>query len=100
MREQLTSEQARSFERFSATNAAIVASSLPCGCVPYVDVFTFNRWRAQGRVVRKGEHAVKIHTYAPITDKETGQVIGKRPWRSAVFCRHQTDEVAAFLRAQ
>ena len=93
----MTSEEARTFERYSAFNAATVKASLPlqggmpCGCEPYQDVFTFKRWIAQGRVVRKGEHAVRISTYAPITDKETGEIIGRRPWRSAVFCRHQTD---------
>ena len=87
----MTSDEARTFERYSAFNAATVKASLPCGCEPYEDVFTFKRWIAQGLVVRKGEHAVRISTYAPITDKETGEIIGRRPWRSAVFCRHQTD---------
>ena len=31
-----------------------------CGCEPYADVFTFNRWKAQGYFVRRGEHGVRL----------------------------------------
>ena len=81
------------FGRYSAANAAIVEASLACGCKAYEDVFTYKRWKAQGFQVQKGETAIKIGTYAPITkkDEDTGEtkVVGKRPWTRAVFCRHQ-----------
>ena len=93
----MTAEDAVRFDRFSAVNYAIVAASLPCGCQPYQDVFTYRRCAAQGFQVQKGQKAVKIATYAPITRKnqDTGEdeVIGKRPWTSAVFCRHQVQAV-------
>lgn len=93
----MSADEARTFDRYSPANAARVASALTCGCVPYVDVFTYARWTAQGRQVRKGETAVKLATYAPVTktDEATGErrIVGRRPWRSAVFCRHQTDAI-------
>ena len=46
--EKMTAAEAVTFERYSPTNAAIVSASLPCGCEPYQDVFTFRRWIAQG----------------------------------------------------
>ena len=91
----MTPDEAKTFDRFSPINFAIVTSSLPCGCVPYRDVFTYKRWKAQGLQVKRGERGIKIGTYAPITkkDEDTGEVkiIGKRPWTSAVFCRHQVE---------
>jgi len=88
----MDSTEAVRFDRYSAINAAIVENSLACGCVAYEDVFTYRRWKAQGFQVQKGETAIKPSTYAPITEKdEDGEtrVIGKRPWTSAVFCKHQ-----------
>lgn len=97
MSTRMSAQEAVRFERYSAVNAAIVSASLPCGCQPYQDVFTYRRWLAQGFQVQKGQHAVKIATYAPVTRKneETGEaeVVGKRPWTSAVFCRHQVQAV-------
>jgi len=56
----LSPEQAVKFDRFSLMNALTVANLLPCGCVPYQDVFTYNRWKAQGFIVKRGEHGIKI----------------------------------------
>jgi len=93
MTTKMTAQQALQFDRYSAVNAAIVAANLPCGCQPYQDVFTYRRWQAQGMQVQKGQKSIKIATYAPVTrkDEETGElvVVGKRPWTSRVFCRHQ-----------
>jgi hypothetical protein len=36
---------------------------------PHVNVLTFKAWRALGRVVKMGEHGVKIATLIPVTDK-------------------------------
>ena len=70
---------------------------------PRENVFTFNAWRALGRVVRKGEHGVKILTWVPMTKKvEPGTVgadasgkvpIGRRPKSTTVFHISQTDPI-------
>lgn len=93
MTEKFTPETAEHFDRYSLINAVIVEHSKKCDCKPYEDVFTYARWQAQGYQVRKGEHGIKIGTFAPITDKVTKEVIGKRPWTSAVFCRCQVDPI-------
>ena len=88
----MTANEARSFNRYSAANAATVRVSLACGCQPYQDVFTFRRWIALGQVVRKGEKAIKIPTVIETEeDGETRKVFKT----SAVFCRHQVKELAA-----
>ena len=93
-----TPETARQFERFSVTNAVTVKQALPCGCEPYVDVFTYRRWKAQGFQVQRGEKAIKL----PIiyqrteTDPGTGQErVQRRMGRSAVFCRCQVKPIRA-----
>ena len=91
----MSASEATSFERFSIANALTVevhAKAKGCGCKAYEDWYTYARWQAQGQQVQKGEHGVKIATYAPITAKnDDGDrvVVGKRPWTSTVFCRHQ-----------
>ena len=61
---------------------------------PRENVFTFHAWRALKRVVKKGEHGVKIITFIPVygKDEKTGEKIqtGKRPWTSTVFHVSQT----------
>jgi len=93
MAEKMTAAQAVRFDRYSSTNAGIVAISFECDCVPYEDVFTYRRWMAQGFQVQKGEKAIKITTYRPIKDKDTDEIVGKAPTTSAVFCRHQVAEI-------
>lgn len=88
----MTPEQATQFNRFSIYNALTVSNALPCGCIPYQDVFTFNRWKAQGFIVKKGEHGIKIPVVGTNIkhDDNTGQdVVRKYVSNSAVFCRHQ-----------
>jgi antirestriction protein ArdC len=65
---------------------------------PRENVFTFNAWKALGRYVRKGEHGVKVCTYAPIEKKEIDPatraeriVEGRRPWMATVFHISQTE---------
>ena len=65
---------------------------------PRVNVFTFAAWKAQGRVVRKGEHGVRVLTYVPIPEKvdSAGKVTRKaarRPKSSTVFHVSQTKEL-------
>ena len=87
-----TPETARQFDRFSVANAVTVKQALPCGCEPYVDVFTYNRWKAQGFQVQRGEKAVKLPLIysRDDTDPQTGEKqTVRRMGRSAVFCRCQ-----------
>gem|GEM_PF-4658333 len=88
----MTSEQATQFNRFSIYNALTVANALPCGCIPYQDVYTFNRWKSQGYIVKKGERGIKIPVIGSSVkhDDNTGQdVVKKYTTTSAVFCRCQ-----------
>ncbi len=87
-----TPETARRFDRYSISNAAALKDTLSCGCEPYVDVFTYRRWKAQGFQVKKGETAIKLPLIfqRTETDAATGeQVTTRRVGRSAVFCRCQ-----------
>ena len=91
-REKFTPETARQFDGYSVANAAIVAASLPCGCEPYVDVFTYRRWKAQGYQVQRGEKALRLPLLKQVlrSDPETGEETIRRVFgRSAVFCRYQ-----------
>jgi len=87
----MTKEQATQFNRFSITNALTVANALPCGCIPYQDVFTYKRWLVQGYCVKKGQHGIKIPVIGSTQkENENGEVIiRKYTTTSAVFCRHQ-----------
>ena len=60
---------------------------------PRVDVFTYNAWRALHRHVRRGEHGIRITTYAHI---ETPNLDGTTeeqvfPVSAVVFHLSQTD---------
>lgn len=94
-KEKMTPAQARTFNGYSVANAIYVVTSLECGCEPYVDVFTYNRWQAQGFQVQRGEKAIKIVvTQIELDYEETGEVVTKKVLgRGAVFCRHQVKEV-------
>ena len=96
-----TSETAREFDRFSVANAVTVKKSLPCGCEPYVDVFTYRRWKAQGFQVQKGQKAIRLPlVYArKEKDPQTGEeTTSKRLGRSAVFCRCQVRPIGGGAR--
>lgn len=67
---------------------------------PRENVFTFHAWKALGRTVKRGEHGVKVLTFAPTTRKErdsvTGEDVvieGKRPWSATVFHVSQTKPI-------
>lgn len=88
----MTRTEALSFDRYSVTNALAVDAALECGCEPYVDVFTYRRWRALGFQVAKGQRAIKLPQVRLVDreNKETGEMEQKRVFHtSAVFCRHQ-----------
>ncbi len=87
-----TPESAKRFDRYSVANAVTVKQALPCGCEPYLDVFTYRRWKAQGFQVQRGEKAIRLSLIYQRTekDRETGeQTTSRRIGRSAVFCRCQ-----------
>jgi antirestriction protein ArdC len=85
---------------FSAIYAGFTAKGIPCGDItPRVNVLTFNAWKALGRVVRKGEHGVRITTWVAMTkiDSAAGAPPAsfRRPKTTAVFHVSQTDAVPA-----
>lgn len=93
-RPRMTATQARSFDRYSVTNAGYVEHSLRCGCRAYRDVYTYNRWRALGYQVLRGQRAIRLPVINNVEqlDPDTGQTIVKRLFHtSAVFCRHQVE---------
>lgn len=91
----VTAQQATQFSRYSSQNAATVHASLQCGCNPYQDVFTYNRWLAQGCQVMRGEHG--IHLPVIIEKEQTtddGQIEKRKIHTGAVvFCRHQVKAI-------
>jgi len=94
----MTSADARSFGRTSVGNAVAVIAALGCECKPYVDVFTYRRWQAQGYQVQKGEKAIKLPLVRTVVskDKLTGEDSPRRVLgSSAVFCRCQVKPSAS-----
>jgi hypothetical protein len=92
--EPFTPETAKHFGRFSILNAATVIEGRPCGCEPYRDVFTYNRWRAQGFQVRKGEKSLRLPVIITVTVKNEAENTeeSRRIGRNVpVFCRCQVD---------
>lgn len=92
----MTAAEAREFEMYSETNANIVENACPNGCVAYEDVFTFNRWIAQGFVVMKGQKSTKITVYTKreTVDATTGEKkFARVPRPVSVFCRCQVTKL-------
>lgn len=92
-----TPQEATRFQHYSGVNSNIVRTVLKCGCKPYEDVFTYNRWKAQGYQVMRGEHSIKL---AVIIEKEVenndgGIEIKKSFANSHVFCRCQVKRIGA-----
>ena len=94
----MSPSDAKSFKTFSVNNAAEITSALAlrgCSCQPYKDVFTFNRWKALGRHVKKGEHGIRLSvmTETEQEDRETGEVKTRKVMhRAYVFCACQVEE--------
>ena len=102
-RPKLTPEQARHFTTWSIANALVVQSATTangCACDAYADVFTFNRWRAQGQTVQRGQHAIAtipvwIHP-EPVENPVPGVKYHPTLCRGvAVFCRCQVAPAGA-----
>ena len=92
----MTPAEARSFDTYSPANATMIGSLLNCGCQPYEDVFTYQRWKAQGYQVQRGEKAIKIPVIKTIPPKDTDDPNAKpRSFKgsSSVFCRCQVKPI-------
>jgi hypothetical protein len=87
----------QSFTNFPAIFHGFAAKGIPEADIkPRENVFTFQAWKALGRVVRRGEHGVKITTFIESKSKEidvdTGEPkIIRRPWTTTVFHISQTE---------
>jgi len=87
----------QSFTNFPAIFSGFAAKGIPeAGIKPRENVFTFQAWKALGRVVRRGEHGVKVTTFIESKSKEIDKDTGKRtrirrPWSTTVFHISQTD---------
>jgi len=92
----MTADEAQTFDRFSVHNASVLveaAAARGCQCQPYVDWFTYDRWHALGRQVKRGEKSTRLPGFVPVRQKDEAgdeHIVGKRPWVSFVFCRCQT----------
>ena len=99
----MTASEATSFQTESVGSALQVAMLVSdrrttdpafssCQCQGYEDVFTFNRWKAQGMSVRKGQKSLRISSWVRIkgTDGSEGAVI---PTSVCLFCRCQVDPI-------
>ena len=95
----MTAIEAKAFERTSAHSAATVSTLLECQCQPYIDVYTYKRWLAQGFQVQRGQKAIKLPLVKIKEVQDSDDDDAKRTVRilsmSAVFCRHQVAPVQA-----
>jgi len=87
----------QSFTNFPAIFQGFAAKGIPESEIkPRENVFTFDAWKALGRVVRRGEHGVKVVTFIETKSREIDQDTGepkmiRRPWTTTVFHISQTE---------
>jgi hypothetical protein len=87
----------QSLTNFPAIYQGFAAKGIPESEIkPRENVFTFDAWKALGRVVRRGEHGVKVVTFIDCRSKELDQDTGerkviRRPWTTTVFHVSQTE---------
>src|SRR5216684_7221863 len=87
----------QSLSNFPAIFQGFAAKGIPESEIkPRENVFTFDAWKALGRVVRRGEHGVKVVTFIDCQSKETDRDTGerkifRRPWTTTVFHVSQTE---------
>jgi hypothetical protein len=86
----------QSFSNFPAIFRGFAAKGIAESEIkPRENVFTFQAWKALGRVVRRGEHGVKVTTFIESKSKETDRDTGERkvirPWTTTVFHISQTE---------
>lgn len=87
----------QSVSNFPAIFQGFAAKGIPeTEIKPRENIFTFNAWKALGRVVRRGEHGVKVVTFINCSkeNKETGEKESfRRPWTTTVFHVSQTEPI-------
>jgi hypothetical protein len=89
----------QSLSNFPAIFQGFAAKGIPESEIkPRENVFTFDAWKALGRVVRRGEHGVKVVTFIDCQSKETDPDTGerkvtRRPWTTTVFHVSQTESL-------
>lgn len=96
--------QGQSAVNYAAIYAGFMARGIPESEIkPRENVFTFNAWKALGRSVKKrpadvapGHYGVKVVTWVPIIDKDTGETVGRRPHEATVFHISQTEPTSEF----
>jgi hypothetical protein len=87
----------QSLTNFPAIFQGFAAKGIPESEIkPRENVFTFDAWKALGRVVRRGEHGVKVVTFIDCRSKELDADTGerkviRRPWTTTVFHVSQTE---------
>jgi hypothetical protein len=87
----------QSCSNFPAIFSGFAAKGIPESEIkPRENVFTFEAWKALGRVVRRGEHGVKVVTFVDCKsneiDPDSGvQRVSRRPWATTVFHISQTE---------
>lgn len=101
MKSKMTPQEATQFEQTSESHAEIIRSAARergCNCQPYIDWFTFNRWIAQGKCVKKGEKGIRLVAYQKRTVEDKQKADGSKkeiltPARVYVFCRCQIKDI-------
>lgn len=94
----------QSFSNFPAIFSGFAAKGIPESEIkPRENVFTFEAWKALGRVVRRGEHGVKVVTMIETRSKQIDQDTGerkliRRPWTTTVFHISQTEPLSKGVR--
>jgi antirestriction protein ArdC len=89
----------QSLSNYPAIFEGFMAKGVPESEIkPRENVFTFNAWIALGRVVRKGEHGVKVFTFVEMSSKTRDDKTGedrkssfRRPRATTVFHISQTE---------
>ncbi len=75
----------QSLTNFPAIFQGFAAKGIPESEIkPRENVFTFDAWKALGRVVRRGEHGVKVVTFIDCRSKEIDAGHGRAQGISAV----------------
>ena len=93
-----------SLTNFPAIFQGFAAKGIPESEIkPRENIFTFEAWKALGRVVRRGEHGVKVVTMIETKSREIDQDTGepkmiRRPWTTTVFHISQTEPIKGGAR--
>ena len=113
-----TAAEAQSFDTYSPASIAQVQDAIDaraedgihedCQCQPYIDTFVIGRWADQGYLVKKGEKALRISTFAKTGGKfEAENEAGEKEERdrlravtAKLFCRCQVWTRAAWEAAR